>query len=334
MRRGWAIGALVSLVLLGGSESGRAYLKLGTTVGSRPVPLVWGRLPVRYYVTDRGVAGVTASQLHQAVSRAFATWEAVPTARVGFEFAGFIGAEPGVEDGASTLGFKPLEEPRVLARTRFLVDLATGQLLEADVEFNSNFPWSVAPAGEAGRYDLESIAVHEIGHFIGLGHSAIGETELRPEGGRRVLGAESVMFPIAFVAGNIEDRRLRADDVAGVGDLYPAGDLRQRTGSLTGRVVRDGRGVFGAHVVAFHLASGALVGGFTLASSGEFTIAGLEPGLYLVRVEPLDDGDVESFLPERVREVDLGFRVTFAPTLVAVPRGGTSAPVEIQVVAK
>ena len=30
---------------------------------------------------------------------------------------------------------------------------------------------------------------HEIGHFLGLGHSAIGETEIRPEGGRRVLGS-------------------------------------------------------------------------------------------------------------------------------------------------
>lgn len=328
---------LVVLVLVGVTVCPRgagAYLKLGTTVAGRTVPLTWARVPVRYYVTDRDGPGVSASQFQQAVGRAFATWEAVATATIGFEFAGFIGAEPGVEDGASTLGFRRIDEPRVLARTRFLVDLATGHLLEADVEFNSQFPWSVASAGERGRFDVESIAVHEVGHFLGLGHSAIGETELRPEGGRRVLGAETVMFPIAFVAGNIEDRRLRPDDVAGVTDLYPTDEVRQRTGSLAGRVLREGRGVFGAHVVAFHLATGRLIGGFTLAPTGEFTIAALEPGVYLVRVEPLDDGDVESFLPERVRDVDLGFRVAFGSSLVTVPRGGTSAPLEIQVVPK
>ena len=113
----------------------------------------------------------------------------------------------------------------MLASTSFLVDRVTGALLESDIFFNSAFPWSVAPAGATGRFDLESIALHEIGHLSGLGHSALGETELRDGGGRRVLAAEAVMFPIAFTAGSIAARTLKADDIAGISDLYPEADF-------------------------------------------------------------------------------------------------------------
>ena len=60
-------------------------------------------------------------------------------------------------------------------------------------------------------------------------------------------------------------------------------------------MLKDGDGVFGAHVVAFNLETGDLVGGFSLNQLGEFVIAGLEPGPYVVRAEPLDDVDVEGF---------------------------------------
>ena len=120
-------------------------------------------------------------------------------------------------------------------RRAFVVDRVTGALVESDIFFNSAFPWSVAPAGVTGRFDLESVALHEIGHMSGLGHSALGETELREGGGRRVLAAEAVMFPIAFTSGSIAARTLKADDITGITDLYPEADfdphLRQRVGS-------------------------------------------------------------------------------------------------------
>jgi len=53
-------------------------------------------------------------------------------------------------------------------------------------------------------------------------------------GGRRVLGAEAVMFPIAFSAGAV-NRTLHADDIAGISDIYGNDRFRATTGSISQR---------------------------------------------------------------------------------------------------
>jgi hypothetical protein len=334
VRRACALLGVV-LAFFWSAPPGLAYLKFGVSLGDRQVALKWGRSPVRYFVSDRGTADVSAAQLEAAVTRAFSTWEAVPTASISYAFGGFTSGDPGEDDGRSTLGF--LSEPtldRVLASTSFLIDGVTGELLESDIFFNSAFTWSVAAAGERNRWDVETIALHEIGHLSGLGHSAIGETE-GVTGDRRVVSIGAVMFPIALGTGDVSLRTLRADDIAGISDIYPAGRFRSETGSISGRVTRLGlgRGVFGAHVLAFDIARGGLVGNFTLGSDGRFAIAGLRPGPHLLRVEPIDDADVESFFdPED--PVALDFAVKYVDRLVVVPRGGDSGAVNVAVVAK
>ena len=332
-RRALAVG-LCGVLVFAQATPAFAYLKFGVPVGDRQIVLKWARTPVRYFVTNQGAEMIAPIELQAAVARAFATWQAVPAASIAYQFVGFTNARPLEEDGQSTLGFVARPElDRVLASTNFLVDVATGELLESDIYFNSAFRWSVAPAGESGRFDLESIALHEIGHLSGLGHSALGETELRAEGGRRVVAAESVMFPIAYPSGNISGRSLRDDDVAGISDIYPDNNFNARTGSVSGTVTRNGRGVFGAHIVAFDLRTGSLVGNFSLNDQGRFSIAGLSPGPHVLRVEPLDDADIDSFF-DVPAPVDLGFRPTFFDRLVVVPAGGDSGAVAITVVGK
>jgi hypothetical protein len=307
-----------------------AYLKLGTRVDTRTVTLRWEEFPVRYFVTNAPGGGVTAAQLSDTVERAFSTWYAVETADISVEFAGFTNARPNDDDGLTVIGFENRpDQDRTLGATSFLVDTLTGEIVEAEIFLNSAFDWSVAPGGESGRYDVESIALHEIGHLLGLGHSALGETELR-SGGRRVLAAEAVMFPVAFSAGTIEGRTLKADDIAGLSDSYPNNTFRREKGSVSGRVTKSARGVLGAHVTAYNPRTGRLVSGFTLNEDGRFVIGGLDPGPHVLRVEPLDDGDVESFF-DLTLNIDTNFRVKFHERVVIVPRGGGANDVEIRV---
>ena len=323
--------ALGVLLLLAADSPALAYLKLGLRIGGRSITLKWPQTPVRYFVTERGVDGVGPADLQAAVARAFSTWEAVPTSSITYQFAGFTSSVPGDDDGRPTLGFSYQPElERVLASTSFIIDEVTGELLDADIFFNSAFPWSVAPGGERDRWDVESIALHEIGHLSGLGHSALGETEVSSSGGRRVLATGAVMFPIALAPGDVSERRLQADDIAGISDIYPDGDFARRTGSVSGRVLRKGRGVFGAHVVAFDLGDGSLVANFTLDDEGQFSIAGLRQGPHVLRVEPLDDADPDGFF-DSGEPLDVDFRIKYFEKLVPVVSGADQGALEIEV---
>ena len=327
-----AIGLLfVALLVSGATSPVDAYLKLGTAVDGRVVDVTW-RTPIRYFVSDADAGSVSANGLRGAVLRATATWQAVPSATVRFEFQGMTTSVPGMIDGRTTLGFQDRPElDRVLGATSFLIDTTDGAIVEADVFFNSRFAWSVSAGGTPGRVDLESVALHELGHLLGLSHSALGETELTGTGGRRVIASGSVMFPIAMAAGTIADRVLQADDIAGISDLYPAAGQLSSTGGITGRVTKNGQGLLGAHVVAFNPETGALVANFALNANGEFAIARLEPGPYILRVEPLDDAEVDSFFSTAI---DVDFRVAYATRMVVAPRGGASASIEIKVLPK
>ena len=325
MIRGTAI--TLALLLTIGSASPHAYLKLGAVVNGRVIAATWKQQPIGYFISERPGNGVTPMDLLAATQRATATWSGVPSANVRFAFQSMTSAPAEGIDGKTVLGF--IDRPdldRVLGATSFMIDTATGEIAEADIFFNSRFAFSVAPNGQADRVDLESVVLHELGHLLGLGHSAIGETERNSSGSRQVIGSGSVMFPIAMMAGATADRALQPDDIAGISDLYPAGQILD-AGGIVGRVTKNGQGVMGAHVVAFNPETGILVGNFTLDTDGAFVIARLPSGPYILRVEPLDDAEPDSFFPGAI---DTDFRVTYAPRMIVAPSGGSSPTVEVQ----
>ena len=80
---------------------------------------------------------------------------------------------------------------------------ATGEIFDADIEFNNNIDWSDTAA--AHTFDYESVVVHEAGHFLGLDHNE--------------SNANAVMWR-TVTAGSIK-RALGSADIADVCTVYP-----------------------------------------------------------------------------------------------------------------
>jgi hypothetical protein len=73
---------------------------------------------------------------------------------------------------------------------------------------NSYYPWSTASGGEAGKYDVQSVATHEFGHWLTL-HDLFNSGD-----------SEKTMY--RWIAANeIKKRTLDSDDIAGIRYIYP-----------------------------------------------------------------------------------------------------------------
>jgi matrixin len=228
-------------------------------------------------------------------------------------------------DGLNTICFDQADmafTPGVLASTRVItadilglqvgrsaVSTQLGQILDADIYFNpsdssTTFATPQALPAAPQAYDLESVLTHELGHFLGFSHSA-------------VWGA--MMFPFAPAPGTISGTRptslqpdapLGDDDRTGLRVLYPDPADTVHVGSISGKISPANplalplfppgvTGVFGAHVVAVDISTGAVVGatmgGWTCAApgpaqfDGTYQIAGLPVGSsYTVYAEALN----------------------------------------------
>jgi len=161
-----------------------------------------------------GTADVTANQERDAVRRAFATWAATlcgvtfverTADPVDFEIGWFTGSHG---DGSAFDGIG-----NTLAHAFF--PPPCGGAHAGELHFDDDETWSLTGAGTS--FDVETVALHEVGHLLGLDHSSV---------------AGSVMFPSY---GGVR-RALTADDINGVRRLYPFLCRRSDSGSQAGFV--------------------------------------------------------------------------------------------------
>jgi hypothetical protein len=228
--------ALVAALLVGATPSvASAFLctRVEDNQGVESGPSVsWFRRTLPFSLYAQGTNDMTGDQEHTVLRGSFAAWEQAqecrptlrttdlqwveqPTSssdRIGFDFLS-------PETNENLLIFRDVawphagQEGQIIALTTTTFNALTGEIIDADIEFNSaNFDFrncsATACSTQTGSADtdLQNTAVHEIGHMLGLGHST----------------AASATMLARAQPGETEKRTLECDDMNAIVFKYPA----------------------------------------------------------------------------------------------------------------
>ncbi len=205
-------------------------------------------------------------------------------------------------------------------RTRVFYD-SGGAIVEADIALNPGATFS--SDGTAGTYDLESTFTHEVGHLLGLEHSAVIGATMQPR------QAKNGVYGLSALT----QRALSADDIAGARSLYGSS---AETGSISGKLlVNRGATTTTAGMVVFaeEFETGKIVAGAIASASGDYQLGGLAPGSYRLIAQSAnglltgtDVGAVESDAPESTSFART-FEISRAPLAVKSGVNSNAAPV-------
>ena len=299
----WPVAACLFGLVWSALNAGfqQAFVRIGSRAR-------WQTLPVSYRIHAGGLPGLGNGSEFIAVQRAFDTWQNLPSSSIAFHYEGTTPIQSGGNDGVNVISFQDTSfsfGTGTIAVT--LSSSSQGFFRDADILFNPSNPnITFATDGRPDGFDIQAIATHEIGHFLGLDHTAIVSATMNP------TGARGTVFP----------RALKSDDILGASTLYPETAWFDATGGLRGRITNAGANVFGAHVVVLDTEGNAVVSTLT-ELDGTYQISGLSPGSYALYVEPLDGPVTESSIGGQYdSRVNVNFTTTFL--------GGTLNPAQRQ----
>ncbi len=252
----------------------------------------------------------------QIVDLVTSRWTNVPTSTFAFRDNGFLDTDitvsnyisliigPGAPyaslnpvvfdaDGAITDDLLGAGSSSTILGFSSILDIVNDQLLSGWTVLNGI---NASNAGSSG-IEFRQTVLHELGHFVGLGHT-LGLLENWTQGDYPDV---PVMFPIGGASSQPE--MPIADDIAWTSWLYPTPDLAQQTGTIKGNVywLRMGGPAFqGANVEAIPAipdGSGGFtesranvvtcVSDFLAQGTGEYVLPNLTPGYYYVRIDPI-----------------------------------------------
>jgi len=238
---------------------------------------------VRYFLASDAYSTTNTAAELNAVRAVFAQWMTVSNSYLKFEEGGMVSPPVDVNSGdnmnvvfwtkSSTLVNGGLDDIAGSLGVTFTTwQLPDMSLKHADIVFNGvNYTWFTDISDPTTTKQLvDGVALHEIGHFLGLNHSPLGGATMFWRG-----------------AGGVNPQTgLHSDDFAGIRFIYPTN--ASNYGAIKGTVLKEGAAVLGAVVMVYDSFSNAFAGTLSHAD-GQYELNKLPPASYQLRVTPLDD---------------------------------------------
>jgi hypothetical protein len=142
--------------------------------------------PIRVSLDSRGSADLSLAQSEQALVGALNAWQGVTRHDMTFQYLGTTT----VQASSSTDGVNSIQwiesgwqySSHTLAVTRYsywLEDPPT--LVDADVLMNGDqYRWTTTNADNRNGIDTAQTLIHELGHLLGISHSAVANSQMFP----------------------------------------------------------------------------------------------------------------------------------------------------------
>ncbi|HKU75963.1 MAG TPA: matrixin family metalloprotease [Pyrinomonadaceae bacterium] len=230
-----------------------------------------------------------------AARRAFTRWASLSNINFVLTWSQATSVSPAdAGDGISLLTIATTAENEAFnsaattGRTRVFFNPETGHIAEADISINprpkaeDGTELQFSTDGTPGTYDLEATFTHEIGHLLGLDHSALLSSTMQAR----------QAFNGTFGLPALTERTLSEDDRQKVLSLYGS---RTKSGRIEGRLI-DNRtpgalnALNGVNIWAENVVNGRVIASDVTAEDGTYRLEGLMPGQYRVIVSAPADG--------------------------------------------